>query len=79
MEDMIIKEELQMERMVTVIFKDGSKITVNSSTDCFGLLNLGNGMSLNIIHGTLYKKKGNVICGEDITSTVDTIEMSMRY
>lgn len=67
-----------MKRIVTITFKDGNKITVESKMDCFGLLTLENGMSLNI-HGTLYKQKGNVICGEDITNEVDTIEISMKY
>ena len=67
-----------MKRTVTVTFKDGSKITTEPKMDCFGLLTFENGMSLNI-HGTLYKKKGNVICGEDITNEVDTIEISMKY
>lgn len=68
-----------MKRIVTIKFKDGNKITVEPTVDCFGLFNLKNGMSLNIIHGTLYKEKGNVICGEDITDNVDTIEMLMQY
>ena len=68
-----------MKRTVTVTFKDGNKITVEPKMDCFGLLTLGNGMSLSIIHGTLYKEKGNIICGEDITNEVDTIEMFMKY
>ena len=68
-----------MKRMITVTFKNGNKITAEPKMDCFGLLTLGDGMSLNLIHGILYKKKGNVICGEDITDTVDTIEMSIQY
>lgn len=68
-----------MKRTVTVTFKDGNKITVEPKMDCFGLLTLGNGMSLSIIHGTLYKRKGNIICGEDITDQVDTIVVSMKY
>ena len=28
---------------------------------------------------SLYKEKGNVMCGEDITDTVDTIEVHMKY
>jgi hypothetical protein len=75
----ILKEELQMQRIVTVKFKDGNKITVDPKADCFGLLALGNGMSLSLIHGTLYIEKGNVICGEDISDKVDTIEISMQY
>ena len=68
-----------MKRTVIITFKDGNKITSEPKMDCFGLLTLGDGMSLNIIHGTLYKEKGNVICGEDITDTVDAIEMFMQY
>lgn len=68
-----------MKRIVTVRFKDGNKIEVEPKVDCFGLYSLGNGMTLGIIHGILYKEKGNVICGEDITDKVDTIEMSMQY
>jgi hypothetical protein len=68
-----------MKRIVTVRFKNGNKIVVEPSADCFGLLNLKNGMSLSLIHGILYKEKGNVICGEDITHEVDTIEVSMEY
>lgn len=68
-----------MKRTVIITFKDGNKITSEPKMDGFGLLTLGDGMSLNIIHGTLYKEKGNVICGEDITDTVDAIEMFMQY
>lgn len=68
-----------MKRMVTVKFKNGKEITVEPRTRDFGLLDLGNGISLNAIHGVLYKEKGNIICGEDITDTVDTIEVSMKY
>jgi len=68
-----------MKHVVTVNFKDGSQITVEPKVDCFGLFDLGNGMSLNIVRGILYKEKGNVICGEDITDKVDTIEVSMKY
>ena len=68
-----------MKRTVTITFKDGNKITVEPKVDCFGLLTLGNRMSLSLIHGTLYKEKGNVICGEDITDTVDMIEMLIQY
>lgn len=67
-----------MKRIVTITFKDGNKVTIEPKMDTFGLLTLGNGMSLSI-HGTLYKEKGNVICGEDITDQVDTIEISMKY
>ena len=67
-----------MKRIVTIKFKDGNKITVEPKMDCFGLYDLGNGMSLSIIHGILYKEKGNVICGEDITEKVDEIEVSMK-
>lgn len=68
-----------MKQMVTVKFKDGSQITTEPKVDFFGLYNLGNGITLSIVHGILYKEKGNVICGEDITDTVDTIEISMKY
>lgn len=68
-----------MKRIVIVKFKNGNKIAVEPNVDCFGLLDLKNGMSLSIIHGTLYKEKGNVICGEDITHEVDMIEVSMEY
>lgn len=68
-----------MKRMVTVKFKNGSEITVEPRARDFGLLDLGNGMSLNTIHGVLYKEKGNIICGEDITDTVDAIEVHMKY
>ena len=68
-----------MKRMVTVKFKDGNEITVEPKVRDFGLLDLGNGMSLTLIHGVLYKEKGNIICGEDITNTVDAIEVSMKY
>lgn len=68
-----------MKRTVIITFKDGNKITAEPKMDCFGLLTLGDGISLSIVHGTLYKKKGNVICGEDITDTVDAIEMFMQY
>lgn len=68
-----------MKRIVTVKFKDGNEITVEPRARDFGLLDLGNGMSLNAIHGVLYKEKDNIICGENITDTVDTIEVSMKY
>lgn len=68
-----------MKRIVTVKFKNGKEITVEPRARDFGLLDLGNGISLNVIHGILYKEKGNIICGEDITDTVDAIEVSMKY
>lgn len=68
-----------MKRMITITFKDGNNVTVDPRVDCFGLVTLGNGMFLNLIHGTLYKEKGNIICGEDITDQVDTIEVCMKY
>ena len=68
-----------MKQIVTVRFKDGNKIIADTKADNFALLDLGNGISLNIIHGTLYRQKGNVICGEDITDKVDTIDIYMEY
>ena len=68
-----------MKRVITVEFKDENQITVEPKVDCFGLCNLGNGMSLSLMHGILYKEKGNVICGEDITDMVDTVEICMKY
>ena len=68
-----------MKRIVTVKFKNGTEVTVEPRVRDFGLLDLESGMSLSLIHGTLYKEKGNIICGEDITDTVDAIEMSMKY
>ena len=68
-----------MKRTVTITFKDGNKMTVEPKADCFGLFYLDNGMAFSVNGGTLYKKKGNVICGEDITNEVDTIEVSMQY
>ena len=68
-----------MKRMVEITFKDGSKITVESKSNSFGLITLENGMALNLINGTLYKEKGNIICGEDITDEVDAIEVCMKY
>ena len=67
-----------MKRIVVVKFKDGNEITAEPKDRDFGLLDLGNGMSLSLIHGVLYKENGNVICGEDITDSVDTIEISMK-
>lgn len=67
-----------MKRMVAIKFKDGSKIVVEPKVDCFGLYSLGNGMTLSFVNGILYKEKGNVICGEDITDKVETIEVSMK-
>lgn len=68
-----------MKRMVTVKFKNGKEITVEPRARDFGLLDLGNGMSLNVVYGILYKEKGNIICGENITNTVKAIEVSMTY
>ena len=68
-----------MKRIVTVKFKDGNQITVEPKMNCFGLFDLGDGMVLNVVHGVLYKQKGNVICGGDITNEVDTIEISVQY
>lgn len=68
-----------MKRIVTVKFKNGNEITVEPRARDFGLLDLGEGMSLNAIHGVLYKEKSNIICGEDITDTVDTIKVFMKY
>ena len=68
-----------MKQMVTVKFKDGNKIVAEAKADHFGLLDLGNEITLSSVHGSLYRRKGNVICGEDITDKVDTIEISMKY
>ena len=68
-----------MQHKITIKFKDGKQITVENPEYDFVLLNLGNEMYFNAFHGTLYKVKGNVICGEDITDTVDEIEISMKY
>ena len=68
-----------MKRIVVVKFKHGSMLTVEPKVINFGLLDLGYGMSFVITDGTLYKEKGNIICGEDITDTVDTIEVFMKY
>ena len=68
-----------MKQTVTVKFKDGNKIVAEAKTDHFGLLDLGNEITLSSVHGSLYRRKGNVICGEDITDKVDTIEISMKY
>ena len=68
-----------MKPMITVKFKNGNEIAVETEINYFGLYSLGNGMTFSPIHGTLYKEKGNVICGEDITDTVDAIEISMQY
>ena len=68
-----------MKGTVTIKFKNGSVITVEPKMKNFGLLDLGNGMSLVVTHGTLYKEKGNIICGEDITDMIDTIEVFLKY
>ena len=68
-----------MKRTVTVKFKDGNQITVEPKIDYFGLFVLEDGMVLNVIHGDLYKQKGNVICGGNITNEVDTIVISVQY
>ena len=68
-----------MKRTITVVFKDGNVISVEPKQDMFGCDSLGNGMTFSNVTGTLYKETGNVICGEDITDTVDAIEISMQY
>ena len=68
-----------MKQIITITFKNGNKITVEPKVNDFGLLILENEISLSLINGTLYKKKGNIICGEDITDQVDTIELCMKY
>ena len=68
-----------MKKTITVVFKDGNIFTVEPKQDFFGGYSLGNGMTFSNVTGTLYKEKGNVICGEDITDTVDAIEISMQY
>ena len=68
-----------MKQTITVVFKDGNVISVEPKQDMFGCYSLGNGMTFSNVTGTLYKEKGNVICGEDITDTVDAIEISMKY
>lgn len=68
-----------MKRIVTVKFKDGNIITVEPKVDYYGTFDLGYGLTLNNKYGILYKEKGNVICGEDITDKVDTIEIYMKY
>ena len=67
-----------MKRIVTIKFKDGNKIAVEPKVDCFGLYSLGNGMVLSFVNGILYKEKGNIICGEDITDKVEAIEVLME-
>lgn len=68
-----------MKTMIKVKFKDGNEIVAEPSIDYFGLYSLGKEITFSPINGTLYKEKGNVICGEDITDTVDTIEILMQY
>lgn len=68
-----------MKRTVVVKFKDGNVIITEPELSHYGWLDLGDGMTLIPVHGMLYKEKGNVICGEDITDTVDEIEVYMKY
>lgn len=68
-----------MKQIITIKFKDGKQITVGAKKYDFGSLNLGDVLTFNANSGTLYKKKGNVICGEDITNTVDVVVMTMQY
>lgn len=68
-----------MKQIITIKFKDGKQITVEAGKYDFGLLKLGDVLSFNANNGTLYKQKGNVICGEDITNTVDTVVMTIKY
>lgn len=68
-----------MKYMVTVIFKDGSNIVSEAKASHFGWIDLENEMTLSSVHGTLYRQKGDVICGEDITDTVDTVDIYMKY
>ena len=68
-----------MKRIVTIKFKDGRQITLETKSVDTGLLSLGNGFYFIPYSGTLYKRKDNVICGEDITDTVDSINIFMKY
>ena len=68
-----------MKREVFIKFKDGSEMLAEPKIYDFGLLDLGNGISLNANSGRVYKHKGNVICGEDISNTIDTIKTTIQY
>lgn len=68
-----------MKQIITIKFKDGRQITVEAKNYDYGLLRLGDVLSFNANSGILYKAKDNVICGEDITNTVDAIVMTIQY
>lgn len=69
-----------MKKIITIKFKDGRQnTTIEPERDHFGICYLKNGLALNVSTGTLYEQKGNIICGEDITDTVETIDIHMMY
>lgn len=68
-----------MNNTITIKFKDGKQITVEPQKIDFGLWFIGNEMYFNVIHGVLYRRRDNIICGKDITDTVDEVEISMKY
>ena len=68
-----------MKREVFIKFKDGSEMLSELKTYDFGLLDLGNGISLNANSGRVYKHKGNAICWEDISNAVDMIKVTIHF
>ena len=68
-----------MKQSITIKFKDGRQITAEIKKIDIGLWFIDNEITFNAIHGTLYKVKDNVICGENITDTVEKIDISMEY
>ena len=68
-----------MEIKATIIFKNGEKYTSECKIDFFGGFDIGNGMTFNSHSGVLYREKGNVICGENITNEIEKVELVYEY
>ena len=64
---------------ITITFKDGRIYTSNCKRDFFGSFDIGNGMTFSHHSGVLYREKGNIICGVDITNEVEKIELVYEY
>ena len=61
-------------------FKDGTAIlTKNPYISSMGLWYLNDDISLNCNSMVVYESRGNVICGEDITSMVSEITITVRH
>lgn len=69
-----------MKREVYIKFKNGEEISSKvEGTNDLGLWFLTDEITINCNTGYVYKRKYNVICGKNITDTIDTINISMKF